>query len=54
MRTYRRPWSWLSPPQREARDESIREQYAMGWTYAELARDYDLTAARIRQIVTYR
>ena len=44
-------WSWLSPLERRARDEHIREQYAMGKTYAELAEEYDLSAARIRQIV---
>lgn len=54
MKTYRRPWHWLPPPKREARDEAIREKYAMGWTRHELAEEFDLTPQRIDQIVRYR
>ena len=45
---------WLSPPKREARDEHIRELYAMGKTRRELAEMFDLTPQRIDQIVSYR
>lgn len=53
MRTYRRPWSWLSPPKREARDEHIRELFAMGKHYDQLADEFGLTKQRIWQIVNY-
>jgi Mor family transcriptional regulator len=33
------------------RDAAIREKYAMGWTWKELADYYDLSKPRIRQIV---
>jgi hypothetical protein len=44
-------WRWVKPIEREKRDESIREKYAMGWTWKELADYYDLSKPRIRQIV---
>ena len=50
----RQPWKWLSPPKREARNEAIRELYAMGKTRRELAEMFDLTPQRIDQIVSYK
>jgi Mor family transcriptional regulator len=44
-------WRWLKPTEREKRDAAIKEKYAMGWTWKELAEEYDLTVPRIRQIV---
>ena len=44
-------WRWLRVTDREKRDDSIREKYAMGWTWKELADYYDLSKPRIRQIV---
>jgi Mor family transcriptional regulator len=41
----------MTPTEREKRDDSIREKYAMGWTWKELADHYDLSKPRIRQIV---
>ena len=47
MKTY----TWLTPTDRAARDAAIKEKYAMGWTWKELADYYDLSKPRIRQIV---
>jgi hypothetical protein len=44
-------WHWLTPAERDKRDAEIREKYAMGWTWKELADYYDLSKPRIRQIV---
>lgn len=44
-------WRWLKPTEREKRDAAIKEKYAMGWTWQELAKFYDLSVPRIRQIV---
>jgi Mor family transcriptional regulator len=47
----RTKWHWLAVVEREKRDAAIREKYAMGWTWKELADYYDLSKPRIRQIV---
>jgi len=47
----RSEYRWLEVVERAKRDDSIREKYAMGWTWKELADYYDLTKPRIRQIV---
>jgi hypothetical protein len=53
VRTPRRRSYWLAPPEREARDEAIRELYAMGKTRRELAKEYGVTPQRIDQIVAW-
>lgn len=54
MITYCRPgWHWLTPSQREARDEHIRELWAMGRTRRELAEEFNVTPQRIDQIVRW-
>jgi len=47
----RSDYRWLEVVERQKRDDSIREMYAMGWTWQELADFYDLSKPRIRQIV---
>lgn len=44
-------WRWMGPEERKARDIAIREKYAMGVPVITLARLYDLSQPRIRQIV---
>jgi hypothetical protein len=46
-----RTYVWLKPAERAKRDAHIREMYALGWTWQELADLFDLTKPRIRQIV---
>jgi len=46
-----RNYVWLSVTDREKRDGHIREMYALGWTWQELADLFDLSKPRIRQIV---
>lgn len=54
MKTRRtRIWYWLPPPAREARDEHIRELWAMGRSRRSLADEFDLTPQRIDQIVRW-
>jgi DNA-directed RNA polymerase sigma subunit (sigma70/sigma32) len=44
-------WRWLEPVDRDKRDARIRELYALGLTWQELADEFDLSKPRIRQIV---
>ena len=53
MKTPKRTYWWKPPSQRLERDELIREKFALGWSLQDLAKEYDLTPARIWQIVNY-
>ena len=48
---HKKSWRWLPPSQREARNEHIAELYALGYSYAEIAEQVDLTKQRVGQIV---
>ena len=44
-------WRYLSPQERQKRDGHIRELWAMGVSRQEIAERYDITPARVSQIV---
>jgi DNA-binding CsgD family transcriptional regulator len=44
-------WRWLTPEEREKRNEHILELWAMGYSRIEIAEKMDITAQRVSQIV---
>lgn len=44
-------WRWLSKAERAKRDGRIRELWELGDSLQQLAERFDLSVARIRQIV---
>ncbi len=44
-------WRWLSPEEREKRNEHILELWAMGYSRQIIAAEMDLTVQRISQII---
>jgi plasmid maintenance system antidote protein VapI len=47
-------YRFLSTAERNARDQRIREKWAMGWSRRELAQAFELTPQRVDQIVKAR
>jgi Mor family transcriptional regulator len=44
-------WTWTDPATRQARNEHIIELWQLGYSRRDIARHYDISPARVSQIV---